>query len=92
MEPPHKRPLSGGGRRELEYDGLIRLKNLSATDPGGNSLLDYSYSYDNSGNIVNKNTEHGDYVYGYDSASRLTSASNPVGTVENERQIAGCES
>ncbi|MCP4396861.1 MAG: RHS repeat protein, partial [bacterium] len=68
----------GGGRRELEYDGLMRLKNLSATDPGGNSLLDYSYSYDNSGNIVNKNTEHGEYVYGYDSASRLTSADNPT--------------
>ncbi|MCP4395932.1 MAG: hypothetical protein GY801_01280, partial [bacterium] len=68
----------GGGRRELEYDGLMRLKHLSATDPGGNSLLDYSYSYDNSGNIVNKNTKHGEYSYGYDSASRLTSADNPT--------------
>ncbi len=68
----------GGGRRESEYDGLMRLKNFNATDPGGNSLLDYSYSYDNSGNIVNKNTEHGDYSYGYDSASRLTSADNPT--------------
>ncbi|MCP4395934.1 MAG: hypothetical protein GY801_01290, partial [bacterium] len=68
----------GGGRRELEYDGLMRLKHLSATDPGGNSLLDYSYCYDNSGNIVSKNTEHGEYSYGYDSASRLTSADNPT--------------
>ncbi|MCP4402915.1 MAG: hypothetical protein GY801_37135 [bacterium] len=73
----------GGGRRELEYDGLMRLKHLTAKDPGGNSILDYSYDYDTSGNIVKKSTEQGEYSYGYDSASHLTSASNPVG--EDER-------
>ena len=68
----------GGGKREYEYDGLMRLRTLSAKDPGGNSLLDYSYEYDSNGNIVSKNTEHGTYSYGYDGASRLTSADNPT--------------
>ena len=72
----------GGSTRELGYDGLMRLKKITSTAPGGTSLLDYSYAYDSSGNIMSKTTEHGDYSYGYDSASRLTSADNP--TLEDE--------
>ena len=73
----------GGGKRELEYDGLMRLNTLTAKDPGGNSVLEYAYEYDGSGNIVTKSTEHGEYAYGYDSASRLTSAENPTGDDES---------
>ena len=72
----------GGGRRKLEYDGLMRLTHLSATDPGGNALLEYAYDYDGSGNIITKTTGHGTYSYGYDGVSRLTSADNP--TLDNE--------
>ena len=68
----------GGSTREYEYDPLMRLTRLVATDPGGNALLDYSYEYDTTGNIVSKNTEHGMYSYGYDGASRLTSVDNPI--------------
>ena len=75
----------GGGKRELEYDGLMRLTHLSATDPGGNSVLDYAYDYDSQGNIVSKSTEHGTYAYGYDGASRLTSADNP--TLDDESYL-----
>ena len=60
----------------------MRLKKLTSTAPGGNILLDYAYDYDDAGNIMSKQTEHGDYSYGYDSASRLTSADNP--TLEDE--------
>jgi len=49
----------GGGRREYEYDSLMRLKRLLAKDPGGNALLDYQYTYDTVGNITVKETEHG---------------------------------
>ena len=56
----------------------MRLKTISATDPGGNTLLEYDYEYDGSGNIVSKSTGHGTYSYGYDGASRLTSADNPT--------------
>ena len=68
----------GGSTRELGYDGLMRLKKITSTAPGGTSLLDYSYAYDSSGNIMSKTTEHGEYTYDYDSASRLTSAGHPI--------------
>ena len=68
----------GGSTREMDYDGLMRLTQLTSTTAGGNVLLDYSYEYDNSGNIMSKQTEHGDYSYGYDSASRLTGAEHPI--------------
>ena len=68
----------GGSTREMDYDGLMRLTQLTSTTAGGNVLLDYSYEYDNSGNIMSKNTEHGEYSYGYDSASRLTGAEHPI--------------
>ena len=73
----------GGGKRELEYDGLMRLKTLTAKDPGGNSVVEYAYEYDGSGNIVSKTTGHGTYAYGYDGASRLTSADNLAGDDES---------
>ena len=73
----------GGSTREMDYDGLMRLTQLTSTTAGGNVLLDYSYEYDNSGNIMSKNTEHGEYSYGYDGASRLTSADNPLGEDES---------
>ena len=68
----------GGSTREYEYDPLMRLTRLVVTDPGGNSILDYSYEYDSLGNIVSKITEHGTYSYGYDGTSRLTSVENPT--------------
>ena len=73
----------GGGKRELAYDGLMRLKHINANDPGGNSVLDYAYNYDSQSNIVSKTTGHGTYGYGYDGASRLTSADNPTGEDES---------
>ena len=75
---PATMTFPGGTQRTSGYDALMRLESLTVLDPGSNSLLDSSYTYDSLGNIVTKNTEHGNYTYGYDSASRLTSADNPV--------------
>jgi RHS repeat-associated protein len=72
----------GGTQRVYEYDALMRLQSLTVTDPGGNPLLDYTYTYDHVGNIEIKTTEHGLYGYEYDAMSRLISADNPV--LENE--------
>ncbi len=66
----------GGSTREYTYDPLMRLKQLTANDPGGNVLFDYQYEYDRIGNIKKKIPEHGTYSYGYDDASRLTSGEN----------------
>ena len=65
-------------RREYTYDPLMWLRRLLAKDPAGNPLLDYQYTYNQVGNITVKATEHGAYGYGYDPASRLTSANNPA--------------
>lgn len=79
---PAKMTFPGGTQRTYGYDALMRLNTLTATDPGGNPLLDYAYTYDEVGNIVTKATEHGMYGYDYDASSRLTDVDNPV--LENE--------
>ncbi len=68
----------GGTQRTAIYDALMRIQSLSVTDPGGNPLLNYQYTYDSVGNIQIKTTEHGMYAYGYDSSNRLTNVDNPV--------------
>jgi hypothetical protein len=56
----------GGGRRDMAYDPVMRLRRLTASAPGGHALLDDTYDYDAVGNIIAKTTEHGTYGYGYD--------------------------
>lgn len=75
---PSKMTFPGGTQRASGYDALMRLQSLLVTDPGGNPLLDYTYTYDNVGNIEIKTTQHGAYGYGYDAMSRLISTDNPV--------------
>jgi len=66
--------LPGGTRKEMSYDPLMRIKQITAKDPGGNAVLNYQYGYDRMDNIVNKATEHGPYMYNYDGLYRLASA------------------
>ncbi|MBW2066284.1 MAG: hypothetical protein JRJ03_15340 [Deltaproteobacteria bacterium] len=40
--------------------------------------MDYLLTYDKMHNIMRKQTEHGNYQYGYDNLYRLTSADNPA--------------
>lgn len=75
---PAKMIFPGGSERTYEYDSLMRFQALTVTDPGGNSLLNYTYTYDPTGNMVTKATEYGEYTYDYDGSSRLTGVDNPV--------------
>ncbi len=43
--------LPGGTRKTYAYDFLMRLKQITALDLGGNPLLDYSSGYDKIDNI-----------------------------------------
>ena len=70
--------LPGGSRKQYDYDPLMRVKSITARDPGQNILLNYQYDYDKMDNITAKVTEHGQYDYGYDDLYRLTGADNPV--------------
>jgi RHS repeat-associated protein len=74
--------LPGGSRRQYIYDPLMRVKSITAKDPGQNVVMSYQYSYDKMDNIIEKATEHGPYDYGYDDLYRLTDVDNPVQTDE----------
>jgi RHS repeat-associated protein len=75
--------LPGGSRKEMAYDPLMRIKQITAKDPGGNAVLNYQYGYDRMDNIVNKATEHGPYTYNYDKLYRLVTADGGPLTAEN---------
>ena len=79
---PEEVILPGGSRRQYVYDPLMRVKSITAKDPGQNVVLSYLYSYDKMDNITEKSTEHGLYDYGYDDLYRLTTADNPAQTDE----------
>jgi YD repeat-containing protein len=79
---PTEVTLPGGSRKQYEYDPLMRVKSITAKDPGQNLLLNYHYNYDRMDNITAKVTEHGEYGYGYDDLYRLASTDNPVQDAE----------
>ena len=71
---PSQITLPGGTVRNLRYDGLLRLKELSVKDPGQSQVMNYQYGYDLTGNIVSKATEQGTTNYSYDTLDHLTGA------------------
>ena len=79
---PAQITLPGGTVRTQDYDGLLRVKDISVKDPGQSRVLDYQYGYDTTGNITSKATEAGSSTgslqaitnYGYDTLDRLTTA------------------
>lgn len=74
---PEKITMPGGNIKSATYDPLMRVKTIKVTDPAKNTVLDYSYDYNNAGNIEKKTTEHGSYDYGYDDLDRLLTANSP---------------
>ena len=74
---PAKLTYPGGSTRTQAYDPLMRLTEIKVNDPGQAAILKYTYSYDPESNITQKQTEHGDYTYQYDSLYRLTRADQP---------------
>lgn len=74
---PTRVTLPGGSARQWVYDALMRPTLIAGKDAGGNPLLQYQYHYDATDNITARQTEHGDYTYGYDTLDRLTTVDNP---------------
>lgn len=87
------RIVTPGVVRILGYDPLqrpieIRSQAIGAgteNAPTGPVIMDYRYTYDDAGNIVQRTTEDGDYQYAYDGLDRLTGVTPPLGL----RQGAG---
>ncbi len=74
---PEEVLFPGGSRRQYDYDPLMRVKSITAEDPGRNILMQYQYDYDKVSNIIEKSTGHGNYAYAYDALYRLRNADNP---------------
>lgn len=75
---PEQITLPGGTVRTYDYDALMHPIRMTAKNPAGQSLMDYFFVYDPVGNIVQKQTEHGDYLYEYDRMDQLVKADNPT--------------
>lgn len=79
---PTEVTLPDGSTHSFTYDPLLRLDSITATDSGSSTIMTRTYDYSPEGNIDQKISEHGTYIYGYDDMYRLTSADNP--TLANE--------
>lgn len=75
---PERTTWPGGMTRTNTYDSLMRLTGISVKDSSQNELLNYQYSHDSAGNVLEKTTEHGIYQYSYDDVYRLTNVVNPT--------------
>lgn len=74
--------LPGGGKKQYTYDSLMRTKTITASDPAQNQQMSYSYTYDKMDNITAKNTEAGNYAYGYDDLYRLNDVKKDTNQTE----------
>jgi YD repeat-containing protein len=79
---PTRIEFPGGTIRENTYDGLQRHTGIQVTNPAEQVLMDYIYTWDETGNITEKTTEHGPYQYAYDDIDRLISAEYPTFSAE----------
>ena len=79
---PTRIEFPGGTVREETFDGLQRHQTIQVTSETGQVLMDYAYTWDETGNITEKATEHGIYHYGYDDIDRLTEAEYPTFSAE----------
>lgn len=79
----------GGSVRYYSYDDLMRITKITDRDPNGNIILDYTYTYDEVGNVLEKLTEHGSYSYSYDQLDRLTGVVSPSDNESYQYDPAG---
>ncbi|RFF31214.1 RHS repeat domain-containing protein [Wenzhouxiangella sediminis] len=81
-QQPSRVEYPGGTVRTTSYDGLQRHRTIEVVNASDQVLMDYDYTWEDTGNITKKDTEHGTYAYGYDNADRLTEASYPTFSAE----------
>jgi RHS repeat-associated protein len=79
---PTQITLPGGNKLTYGYDPLMRLEAISAEDVSAGTVLDHQIAYSPAGDVSQRITEHGDYLYHYDLLHQLTDAHNAVLTDE----------
>lgn len=72
----------GGIRRLVSYDAGMRTSGITVEDSGQDAFLTRQYTLGPSGNILQKQTEHGTYNYQYDEHQQVTAADNPAGMAD----------
>ncbi|WP_461612180.1 RHS repeat-associated core domain-containing protein [Clostridium sp. Marseille-QA1073] len=70
-----------GSKEEYDYLRNNRLKTLVNTKKAGEVLESFSYTYDNTGNMIGKHDEKGTTLYTYDNLNRLSSVKEPTGKI-----------
>ncbi|ARC84676.1 RHS repeat-associated core domain protein [Clostridium argentinense CDC 2741] len=70
-----------GSKEEYDYLENNRLKTLVNTKKAGEVLESFSYTYDNTGNMIGKHDEKGTTLYTYDNLNRLSSVKEPTGKI-----------
>lgn len=76
-EAPTRMTLPGGATKDIDYDGYMQMQELTARDPAGNELLDWSYEHDVTGKVTEREREGEPTVYDYDILDRLTGVEGP---------------
>ena len=76
-------------KQVLEFDALQRTAGIEAKNQGNAVLLQRGYTYDKAGNITTRNTEDGEYAYGYDKLSRLIQATPPQSAQDKGLPVEG---
>ncbi|CAK7039346.1 RHS repeat domain-containing protein [Saezia sanguinis] len=74
-----------GTQQTSSYDPLQRMQNIDI-QAGQNTLMSRGYTYDGVGYIIQRQTEEGEFTYGYDLLDRLTQAVPPQ-TLQNELPV-----
>lgn len=83
--------------RTLSYDGMerpleIRSQTIgtgTSDAPNGPIVMDYKYQYDAAGNVAQRTTEDGDYVYTYDALNRIAGAVPPSALQQSASNPSG---
>ncbi|RUS67838.1 Putative deoxyribonuclease RhsC [Saezia sanguinis] len=76
-----------GTEQTLSYDPLQRMQNIDI-QAGQNTLMSRGYTYDAAGNIIQRQTEEGEFTYGYDQLDQLIQAVPPQ-NLQNKLPVEG---
>jgi RHS repeat-associated protein len=84
---PESVTLPGGTAKLFGYDDYSALVTNTVRDPAANTVMNREYVRNAVQNITGRNTEHGNYIYGYDDTDQLTSEQfvNQQSAIENRQ-------
>ncbi len=74
---PRKKIFPGGITEAIEYDSLMRVTGSLLRKASGEIMAQYTYTYDNVGNVLSSSRNGTSISYSYDALDRLILANRP---------------